>query len=1196
MNNKITAFCVSAAMLLSSAPVLTAEAADGVIINDTFSDGDLSGYEVYDDTASVDAVLSIDSGSLRFEESSGWNTRNGIKKDITDALYASGFTSGSFIEVSADISSSWYDNAAVIFIETGGVKTNLAKGGPGGETWAKATVTGSAAVTADGGEPVYLCITQPCGTHLYDNISLTWSAAAPASPTPDAATAPPSTHSPQTTPSPDGQLFSYADNDFKNAEVMDRFSVYDTSDTSARISANGTALILSEMTSAQNLNGFRMDITDFVKAAGSGYKYTASLDTESTWWQDNPGSMFFEIVTGKETETVPLAEIAGEDTDLTYSVSGSGYLHFYDSSAVYLCYTQLAGYQKYNNITLSYDAGDMATPPPGPTPYMPYGEGVTKLTSGRVTLGTYMPDTARVVYVDDFGSADQLDKYAEYKTAFSSKPGLSGGAATFNFSSDWSTENGVSVNVTEAMRESYTGGAFRVALDFRTSYWGGAPVNVTLRYGSDAGGWHSADAASGVDTDTAKLIHVSGVIDGLDNYDAAKDEMIINITQSAGSWTIDNVAIELPYDSVKVFDTAVDDWSRLDGISRVAVIYGGKEEGETGVVWSEPREGSDVVYGTTELNGAVARAIKADSAKKITVNGSGITVGDVQIDGQPVTASGTDELVFIIDSFDNMNLLSEPSGTGIYAAPVSGATELEREMKASDTGDAVRIEGRINDFKNNNECIVIFDGGGEPVSVIYAAIGADGGYQVTLPKPALGAYTAVMTDTGARTGFTYASPDAFDALRREMVGGSVYELLKSDDNRIIIGAEYFDIYDTIAESEKRRICDDFKTALAAPEITRFDAAAALDKLIAANSASADITAESWRKLISDNAPLLGIAQLNAFSAFLAMSDTEAAEVKSRLGKGYTASDAFAATFGACVINAQLCGAKHYSNVIDILKANASFLGTDAAAVTMSAAKYIMSNIRPDMLTVSDITSLIERAMSSGNSSLSGGGGGGGGGGSSSGRELSGSNGSDVATGYVPPKAAENQTAPTAQPQTTVRTFTDINSVGWAKEAIDSLLAAGVINGYDDGTFRPDNNVTREEFVKIIVTAFGITGGSAEFKDVAANRWSHGFIAAAAGAGIVNGTTDGSFMPEAPITRQDAAVIIHRTLYSMGKAPAAAETAFSDSDAISEYAKDAVGALVSAGVINGTDDNTFDPLGNTTRAQAAVMVYRALGLR
>lgn len=175
-------------------------------------------------------------------------------------------------------------------------------------------------------------------------------------------------------------------------------------------------------------------------------------------------------------------------------------------------------------------------------------------------------------------------------------------------------------------------------------------------------------------------------------------------------------------------------------------------------------------------------------------------------------------------------------------------------------------------------------------------------------------------------------------------------------------------------------------------------------------------------------------------------------------------------------------------------------------------------------------------------------------------------------------------------------FKDIGDFAWAQEAITSLYTLGIISGYGNGSFAPQNNIKREEFVTIAVSAFyrDVEPEPCSFSDVAEDAWYYNNIAIAANCGIISGMGENSFGVGRNITRQDMAVILYRIAGDrLGKVEG--YNAFSDDGDIASYAKEAVYALKAAGVINGVSNTEFAPGKNATRAETAVMVYRFLNL-
>jgi hypothetical protein len=176
-------------------------------------------------------------------------------------------------------------------------------------------------------------------------------------------------------------------------------------------------------------------------------------------------------------------------------------------------------------------------------------------------------------------------------------------------------------------------------------------------------------------------------------------------------------------------------------------------------------------------------------------------------------------------------------------------------------------------------------------------------------------------------------------------------------------------------------------------------------------------------------------------------------------------------------------------------------------------------------------------------------------------------------------------------------FTDIDNYAWAKDAIYELRDKGIINGTSETTFAPANNIKRGDFILILTRMLGITGGADNFVDVPSGSYYYNAISAAKAAGIAKGT-DGNFVPEASITRQDLITLAYRAFCEKGYISAADDMSvldtFSDGTLISGYAKEAMAAMVNRGIIKGSDGGV-NPVGYATRAEVAVMCSRLIAL-
>ncbi len=182
------------------------------------------------------------------------------------------------------------------------------------------------------------------------------------------------------------------------------------------------------------------------------------------------------------------------------------------------------------------------------------------------------------------------------------------------------------------------------------------------------------------------------------------------------------------------------------------------------------------------------------------------------------------------------------------------------------------------------------------------------------------------------------------------------------------------------------------------------------------------------------------------------------------------------------------------------------------------------------------------------------------------------------------------------PSTPVETgkFVDLGNHQWAKDAIEKLADQGIIKGVTANTFAPANNITRADYAALIVRLFDLSSDNAEnFSDVDASDYFAAELAVARNTGVVAGKGNNMFAPRENISRQDMMVMIYRAMTALEielKSDVQAEV--SDLDAVSDYAKEAVSALMASGIVNGKNGKV-DPMANATRAEVAVMLERIL---
>ncbi|WP_248928332.1 S-layer homology domain-containing protein [Paenibacillus hamazuiensis] len=192
---------------------------------------------------------------------------------------------------------------------------------------------------------------------------------------------------------------------------------------------------------------------------------------------------------------------------------------------------------------------------------------------------------------------------------------------------------------------------------------------------------------------------------------------------------------------------------------------------------------------------------------------------------------------------------------------------------------------------------------------------------------------------------------------------------------------------------------------------------------------------------------------------------------------------------------------------------------------------------------------------------------------------------------TPAPTATATPAPTATPAQSSSNLGDVKS-HWAEAAINKLVTLGAVSGYGDGSFKPNNNITRAEFITILVKAFKLEDKAGKTFTDTANHWAKDYISIATANGIAGGYNDSTFGPDDLITREQMAVMIYYVVKPSG---VSSDSQFSDESALSSWAKAAVEAAKKNGIIEGYSDGSFKPQANATRAEAVTIIVKALGL-
>lgn len=177
----------------------------------------------------------------------------------------------------------------------------------------------------------------------------------------------------------------------------------------------------------------------------------------------------------------------------------------------------------------------------------------------------------------------------------------------------------------------------------------------------------------------------------------------------------------------------------------------------------------------------------------------------------------------------------------------------------------------------------------------------------------------------------------------------------------------------------------------------------------------------------------------------------------------------------------------------------------------------------------------------------------------------------------------------ANTYSTKATLSDIKG-HWAESAISDFVSKGYVGGYPNGTFKPNNSITRAEFVNIVNNYFGLTKSSGKVFSDTKDHWAKNVIDIAVTNGVCNGVSTTEFKPNEPITREQVAVMLsnykkltdtnHEEIYK-----------FNDKNNISSWAKDSVEGVVERGYMGGYSDLTFKPKNNITRAEAVTTLSR-----
>ncbi|MMZ60782.1 Endo-1,4-beta-xylanase A precursor [compost metagenome] len=181
-----------------------------------------------------------------------------------------------------------------------------------------------------------------------------------------------------------------------------------------------------------------------------------------------------------------------------------------------------------------------------------------------------------------------------------------------------------------------------------------------------------------------------------------------------------------------------------------------------------------------------------------------------------------------------------------------------------------------------------------------------------------------------------------------------------------------------------------------------------------------------------------------------------------------------------------------------------------------------------------------------------------------------------------------------------QTFADVAN-HWSKTEVNDMGSRMIVSGVSNNTFEPDRSITRAEFAAVVVRALGLKPGegSNSFSDVSDSDWYADVVKTASSYSLIGGYEDGTFRPQERITRQEAMALIARAMKVTGldsQVPAGAVqqlSSYTDAAQVASWAKEAAAASIHTGLVTGRGSNTIAPQQSITRAETAAILRRLL---
>lgn len=447
-------------------------------------------------------------------------------------------------------------------------------------------------------------------------------------------------------------------------------------------------------------------------------------------------------------------------------------------------------------------------------------------------------------------------------------------------------------------------------------------------------------------------------------------------------------------------------------------------------------------------------------------------------------------------------------------------------------------------------------------------------------------YTIIINDgTELRTDeFKYVSPQSLkDNFYPSLTASNMYPRLTDETGTAVMNL-YCGNWSGLSSEGKEAVAKYFASALpnnVEDFVAKGKSSVAAQEICDIGDESVTATANPINELMEALKEDLGLSALDEYKSYTDMNDTFKQILSLRINndRSRAASD-FAGYFTEQYYLTGIQTSGNHSQIKPLLAALEAKCGMNIASYkALSDTKNVDSALVGK--SYADMTALATELSTLCAVKPIGGGGGGGGGGSKTGLTFT----EPINSANTPTQSQSNDL------------FTDVSAEHWAYEAISVLSGRGAVSGYGDGRFCPNNNVTRAEFLTMLLRAFDFVDGEAEkgFNDVDESAWYYKYAMTGKKYGITGGYEDGSFRAENNVTRQEAVCMIANLANTGAIALGAVRESveFTDNTQIAEYAAENVQRLYCAGVINGYEDGSFAPLGQLTRAEAAKMIFSIL---